>query len=119
MFLLSLLPEIKPMTYAQMSSFRRRILKLIDDNINPAPNPQLSLPSTYQHTQTSSLMSSHSSLTMDSSTDHSPQSISTFHKPMVVEEKQHNDIESLYYKVVHEALTTNNTEYLMRIPLLI
>lgn len=31
MFLLSLLPEVEPMTNAQMSSFSRRVLQLIDD----------------------------------------------------------------------------------------
>lgn len=41
-FLLSLLPEIEPMTNAQMSSFRRRVLQLIDDIMNPAPYLQLS-----------------------------------------------------------------------------
>jgi hypothetical protein len=44
MFLLSLLPEIEPMTNAQMISFRRRVLQLIDDILNPAPYLQLSLP---------------------------------------------------------------------------
>lgn len=110
MFLLSLLPEIEPMTNAQMSSFRRRVLQLIDDIMNPAPYQQLSLPPTYQHTQASSLISSHSSLTMDSSTNHSPQSNTSFNNPMSVEEKQHNDTESLYYQVVREALSTNNIE---------
>lgn len=107
MFLLSLLPEIEPMTNAQMSSFRRRVLQLIDDIMNPAPYLQLSLPPTYQHTQTSSLTSS-SPLT-STSTDHSPQSNSTFNNPMLVEEIQHNDTESLYYQVVRDALTTDNT----------
>ncbi|KAF0741423.1 Uncharacterized protein FWK35_00024738 [Aphis craccivora] len=109
MFLLSLLPEIEPMTNAQMSSFRRRVLQLIDDIINPAPYLQLSLPPTYKHTQTSSLISSHSPLT-STSTDHSPQSISTFNNPMSVEEKQDNDTESLYYQVVRDALTPDNIE---------
>lgn len=109
MFLLSLLPEIEPMTNAQMSSFRRRVLQLIDDIMNPAPYLQLSLPPTYQHTQTSSLMSSHSPLA-STSTDHSSQSNSTFNNPMSVQELQHNDTESLYYQVVRDALTTDNLE---------
>jgi len=64
MILLSLLPEIEPMMNAQMSSFRCRVLQLIDDIMVPAPYLQLSLPLTYQHTQTSSLISSHSPLTV-------------------------------------------------------
>ncbi|CAI6353599.1 unnamed protein product [Macrosiphum euphorbiae] len=91
-----------------MSSFRSIVLQLIDDIMNLAPYLQLSLPPTYLHTKTSSLTSSHSPLT-STSTDHSPQSNSTFNSPMSVEEIQHNDTEGLCYQVVRDALTTDNT----------
>lgn len=98
MFLLSLLPEIEPMTNVQICSFRRRVLQLIDDIMNPNPYLQLPLQSNYQDTTTSSLISSNSA----------SQSFLPSNNPML--EEQNNDTNNSFYQIVSEAMNTNTTE---------
>ncbi|XP_063241794.1 uncharacterized protein LOC134542872 [Bacillus rossius redtenbacheri] len=96
-FLLSLLPEIEPLTDAQMKSFRRRVLQLIDDITNPKDMHQ-HVPA-YQQTPTYSYsVSTHSSLATDNA------SICSSPGNQTIPQKVQDTETQQYFEVIQETL---------------